>query len=145
MALNLIKLCVGCESNDDLAHWQARRLADLRRRGEPAELKHTTRMMPRRRDELLGGGSLYWVIKGFVQARQQLVDIRPFTDADGIRRCHLVLDSDLVAVAPRPFRAFQGWRYYPAKDAPPDLHMAAEGADEMPAELRRQLAELGLL
>ncbi|MDP2620217.1 MAG: DUF1489 domain-containing protein [Hyphomicrobiales bacterium] len=145
MALNLIKLCVGCESIDDLAQWQAARLADYRRRGEPAELKHTTRMMPRRRDELLGGGSLYWVIKGFVQARQRLVDIRPFTDADGIRRCHLVLDSDLVAVAPRPFRAFQGWRYYPAKDAPLDLRMAAKGADEMPAELRRQLAALGLL
>jgi hypothetical protein len=145
MALNLIKLCVGCESIDDLAQWQTQRLADYRRRGEPAELKHTTRMMPRRRDELLAGGSLYWVIKGFVQVRQRLTDIRPFTDAEGIRRCHLVLDSELVAVAPRPFRAFQGWRYYPAKDAPVDLRAAAKGADDMPAELRRQLAELGLL
>ena len=145
MALHLIKLCVGCESIDDLARWQARRLADLGRRGEPAELKHTTRMMPRRRDELLDGGSLYWVIKGFVQARQRLVDIRRFTDGEGIRRCHLVLHCDLVALAPRPCRAFQGWRYYPAKDATPDLRTVAKGADQMPAELRRQLAELGLL
>lgn len=145
MALNLIKLCVGCESIDDLALWQRQRLADFRRRGEPVELKHTTRMMPRRREELLEGGSLYWVIKGFVQVRQQLIDIRAFTDAEGISRCHLVLDPDLVAVAPRPFRAFQGWRYYPAKDAPLDLRAAAKGADDMPAELRRQLAELGLL
>jgi hypothetical protein len=145
MALNLIKLCVGCDSIDDLAQWQARRLADYRRRGEPAELKHTTRMTPKRRDELIDGGSLYWVIKGFIQTRQRLVDIRPFTDAEGIRRCHLVLGSELVVVAPRPFRAFQGWRYYPAKDAPPDLGAVAKGAEDMPSELRRELAELGLL
>lgn len=145
MALNLIKLCVGCESIDDLAQWQARRLADFRRRGEPAELKHTTRMTPKRRDELIDGGSLYWVIKGFIQARQKLLDIRPFTDAEGIRRCHLILDDKLVAVAPRPYRAFQGWRYYPAKDAPPDLGASAQGAEDMPSELRSELAELGLL
>ena len=145
MALNLIKLCVGCDSIDDLAGWQARRLADMRRSGEPEELKHTTRMMPRRREELLDGGSLYWVIRGFVQARQRLADIRPFTDAEGIRRCHLVLGRDLVAVAPRPCRAFQGWRYYPATDAPADLGEPAAGTDGMPVELRRELAALGLL
>lgn len=142
MTLNLIKLCVGCDCIEDLRDWQQQRLADMRARGEPAELKHTTRMAPKRADELLDGGSLYWVIKGHVKARQRLVAIRPFVDADGIGRCHLVLGAPLVEVVPRPFRPFQGWRYYAAKDAPADL---AGGDGEMPAELRRELAELGLL
>lgn len=145
MALHLTKLCVGCESIEHLRAWQAQRLAGLRAGGEAAELRHTTRMAPRRAAELLDGGSLYWVIRGLVQVRQRLRDIRPFTDADGVGRCHLVLDEALVAVAPRPCRAFQGWRYLPAGDAPPDLGAGAPGAEDMPAEMRRELAELGLL
>lgn len=145
MAVHLIKLCVGCESIDELRGWQADRLAGMRARGEPAELKHTTRMMPRRAVELIDGGSLYWVIKGLVQVRQALVDVRAFTDADGIGRCHLVLGETLVPVVPRPLRAFQGWRYLSVDDAPKDLDAAAPGAEHLPAEMRRELAELGLL
>ena len=144
MTLHLIKLCVGVDTFDELRTWQQKRLRQMRKAGEPAELKHTTRMMPKRRDELLAGGSLYWVIKGLVQARQTLTDIRPFTDSEGISRCHLMLGDKLVPVAPRPFRAFQGWRYYQAKDAPPDLATGDE-INEMPEEMRRELAELGLL
>lgn len=144
MTLHLIKLCVGVETFDELLTWQKKRLRQKRKAGEPVEITHTTRMMPKRRDELLAGGSLYWVIKGLIQARQSLDDMRPFTDAAGIGRCHLVLGNKLVPVSPRPFRAFQGWRYYPAKDAPPDL-AAGDGVQEMPEEMRRELAELGLL
>jgi hypothetical protein len=99
-------------------------------------------MIPKRRDDVLDGGSLYWVVKGFISVRQRLLDIRPFTDREGIQRCHLVYDKELVLVAPNPRRAFQGWRYLEPKDAPPDL---SKGSADMPDKLRRELAELGLL
>jgi hypothetical protein len=130
------------DSIEDLADWQKDRLTTMKKRGQKAELKHTTRMVPKRREELLDGGSLYWVIKGTVAVRQTLVDIRPFVDKEGVSRCHLVLDKTLTIVAPRPRRAFQGWRYLPAKEAPPDVGSKARN---LPDKLRRELAELGLL
>ena len=145
MALNLIKLCVGCESVEDLEEWIASRLAECRRQGRPEEQFHTTRMVPTRAGEIVDGGSLYWVIKGAVQCRQAITEIRPFTDGEGIGRCHLVLQPEVVPVAPRPFRPFQGWRYLAAKDAPPDLGGMGEAAAEMPEELRRALAGMGLI
>jgi hypothetical protein len=99
-------------------------------------------MVPKRCDEVLDGGSLYWVIKGFVAVRQRLIDIRPFVDKEGVPRCHLVYDKDIVMVSPRPRRAFQGWRYLEAKDAPPDVGKISAG---LPDKLQRELAELGLL
>lgn len=143
MPLHLIKLCVGCESVEDLESWIAIRLDEKRRAGEPAEHFHTTRMVPKRVDELLDGGSLYWIIKGGVQCRQRLIDIRPFTDAEGINRCRLVFDTPLIRTQWQPRRPFQGWRYLKPEDAPAD---ASGGlAEEMPLELQKELAELGLL
>lgn len=142
MTLHLIKLCVGVDSVNDLREWQSERLAQLKKRGQALELKHTTRMVPKRREEILDGGSLYWVIKGYTAVRQQLIDIRPFVDKEGVSRCHLVYGKDLILVAPRPRRAFQGWRYLTAKDAPPDAGKSAKG---LPDKLQRELAELGLL
>ena len=104
---------------------------------------HTTRMVPKRRDEVLDGGSLFWVIKGFTAVRQRLIDIRPFVDKESVPRCHLVYDNDLVVVSPRPRRAFQGWRYLDPNDAPPDVGKGNGG--DLPDKLRRELAELGLL
>ncbi|MFC5583528.1 DUF1489 family protein [Nitratireductor kimnyeongensis] len=144
MALNLIKLCVGCESVEQLQDWIALRLREKQARGEPAEQFHTTRMVPKRVEELTQGGSLFWVIKGTVQCRQRLLDIRPFRDSEGVSRCHLVLEPRLVRTQFQPRRAFQGWRYLEAKDAPQDLGSAGDDA-EMPLELRRELTELGLL
>lgn len=144
MQLHLIKLCVGISEVEELRSHIARRQAELLARGEPLEQKHTTRMVPSRKAELLDGGSLYWVIKGVIQARQRLVDIRPFRDRDGIRRCHLVMDPKLVATLPRPRRAFQGWRYLDAKEAPRDILQGAAG-DALPETLQTELAELGLL
>lgn len=144
MALHLIKLCVGCESVEDLEDWIALKLDEKQRAGLPAENFHTTRMVPRRGAELLDGGSLYWVIKGGVQCRQRLVDIRPFTDAEGIGRCRLILDPAIVRTAWQPRRPFQGWRYLDENDAPRDL-VDGGAPGEMSPELQRELAELGLL
>lgn len=145
MSLNLVKLCVGVQSIGDLEAWIAERLAAKRARGETAEQIHTTRMMPRRSAELLDGGSLYWVIKGQIAARQTLLAIRPVTDAEGIARCQLVLEPILIPVMPRPVRAFQGWRYLKPQEAPADIGKDAGEIGDMPEELRRHLRELGLL
>lgn len=138
LALHLLKLCVGVSEVSELADWQERR------RRENARIFHVTRMIPRRRDEVLDGGSLYWVIRAKITVRQQIIDIEPFTDVDGINRCRLVFDPELVLVKPVPKRAFQGWRYLKADDAPADLGKQNGDAD-LPVEMRLELAELGLL
>jgi hypothetical protein len=145
MALNLIKLCVGCDSVEDLEEWIAERLDTRRRAGEPVEHWHTTRMVPTRGGEIVEGGSLYWVIKASVQCRQRITGIRPFTDDDGIGRCRLMLDPEVVRTEWQPRRAFQGWRYLKPADAPRDLGKGRAGLAEMPPKLRQELAELGLL
>ncbi len=145
MALHLLKLCVGAESIRDLEDWIGVRLKALKRSGLSAEQFHTTRMMPKRLDELLDGGSLYWVIKGQVSARQELREIRPFTDPDGISRCHIVLEPTVIPVMPRPCRPFQGWRYLKGEEAPRDLGDDSGDIADMPEDLRRELRDLGLL
>jgi hypothetical protein len=145
MSLNLLKLCVGCDSVEDLEEWIAFRLDERRRAREPVEHYHTTRMVPTRGAEITDGGSLYWVIKGNVQCRQLITEIRPFTDSEGIGRCHLVLDPQVVRTDWQPRRAFQGWRYLTQPDAPVDLGKGRAGFIEMPPKLRRELADLGLL
>jgi hypothetical protein len=102
-------------------------------------------MIPKRVEELVAGGSLYWVIRGNVQARQRLVEVRPFRDKDGVSRCHLILEPKVVATEWQPRRAFQGWRYLDPKDAPRDLSGGRRALRELPPALRQSLAELGLL
>lgn len=145
MALHLIKLCVGADSVRDLEDWIKQRLKEKRKSGEKPEHIHRTRMVPKRAAELVDGGSLFWVIRGEVTCRQRIREVRPFRDKQGIGRCGLVLEPKVVLVAPRPFRAFQGWRYLAAEDAPGDLDQAAPGAAAMPEKLRRELRELGLM
>ena len=139
MALHLIKLCVGAESIADLEDWVAMRVRDA---GEHA---HTTRTMPRRRGEILDGGSLFWIIKGQLCCRQGILDLRARRDADGISCCDIVLDPDVVPVDPRPRGPFQGWRYFEAKDAPSDLRTGVVGEGDLPLELQRELRVNGLL
>ncbi len=143
MALHLIKLCVGCDTVDDLAEWIDERRQAALALGQPPRHTHVTRMVPRQRDALLAGGSLYWVIKGWIQVRQVLRDVRSFVGADGIGRCELELDPELILTDWQPRRPFQGWRYLEAKDAPKDLPAGA--AADLPPALRAELAELGLL
>ncbi len=146
MSLNLVKLCVGCDSVEDLGAWQAERLRQLKRDGLKPEIFHRTFQSPKRRDELLDGGSLYWVMKGVILARQRLIDIREGTKDNGTPCAVLVLDKSLVPVRPMPRRAFQGWRYLTSDDAPADL-VGSRNSDitEMPPKLRRELADLGLI
>lgn len=144
MTLHLLKLCVGAESIEDLADWIERRMAAQKAAGKTPEQYHTTRMIPKRRDELLDNGSLYWVIKGSIQVRQRLLDIRPFTDAEGISRCNLVLEPVLHETVWAPRRPFQGWRYLKDNEAPADL-AEGDGGNDLPDSLRRELASLGLM
>jgi hypothetical protein len=145
MPLHLIKLCVGCDSVADLEDWIEQKLQEKKKRSQKPEHFHTTRMVPKRAEELTAGGSLFWVIRGQITCRERILAVRPFTDKDGIGRCRVVLDGKLVLVEPRPRSAFQGWRYLEAKDAPRDLSRAAPGAAKMPEQMRRELRELGLL
>lgn len=143
MPLHLIKLCVGCDSLAELASWQKRRLQEKRAKGQKPELVHVTRMTPKRAEEILDGGSLYWVIKGQIAARQKLLALRE-VKKNGVPHCGLVYEKKLIPVIPRPRRAFQGWRYLEAADAPPDLERKT-GAKNLPETLQRELAALGLL
>ncbi|HVZ54426.1 MAG TPA: DUF1489 family protein [Pseudolabrys sp.] len=145
MPLHLVKLCVGCESVADLEAWIKQKLAEKKRRGQKLEHIHTTRMYPKRADELTAGGSLFWVIKGQITCREKILAIRPTTGKDGIKRCQVVLDGKVKLVEPRPRAAFQGWRYLEDTEAPRDLSRAAPGAAKMPEAMRRELRELGLL
>ena len=139
MALNLIKLAVGVEDLESVARFQARRRRELGR------LLHFTRMMPRRRDELLDGGSIYWVIRGLVRARQRILGIEAATDREGRAMTALVLDPELIRTEPRSQRAFQGWRYLTAEQAPRDLGQAVDGLEEMPPDMIAELRALGLI
>jgi len=141
--LHLIKLCVGVESLQELAAWQKKRLAEKKKKGQKPELVHVTRQTPKRAEELLAGGSLYWVIKGQITARQRLIELRPLV-RQGVPHCGLIYDRKLVPVMRRPRAAFQGWRYLDAADAPADVGML-KGAKGLPEKLQQELAALGLL
>ena len=145
MTVHLIKLCVGVDTVEELAAWQTERLKRLKRARKTPELCHRTLQMPKRREEVLAGGSLYWVIKGFILVRQKVIDLRPDAKDDGTACCGIVLDRELVATRAHPRRAFQGWRYLEAADAPKDVGVV-DGADEIiPRRMREELRELRLI
>lgn len=139
--INLVKLCVGADTVEDLANWQAHLRA--LHPGRPPH--HVTRMWPKRSADLLNGGSLYWVIKGVIQVRQKIVDLQEVRGEDGIRRCAIVLDDTLAHTQPAPRRAFQGWRYLTPQDAPADLPQTRATEDPLPPELSAALADIGVL
>ena len=143
MTLHLIKLCVGVDTLEELALWQKGRLAELKKKKKPLELMHVTRQTPKRADELLDGGSLYWVIKGQVAARQQLIALRPVSK-NSVPHCGIVYEPKLIATARRSHRPFQGWRYLNANDAPADAR-ELKGGKGLPEALKAELLELGLL
>ncbi len=140
--VNLVKLCVGVSSVDELAMWQNHRAAEARARGESYLPSHVTRMFPKRKAEVLSGGSLYWVIRGEIQVRQTILDLESCIGSDAIRRCRIVMDPVLVRTILFPRRPFQGWRYLSADDSPADLGI--NSSDELPPELERTLAEIGI-
>src|ERR1700682_821059 len=137
MPLHLIKLAVGCESVKELKSWVAQRMQAAKQKGLPRHHIHITRMTPKRVEELLAGGSLYWVIRGEIAAREKILAIEPFRDRDGIGRCRLVMQPKVIAGVRGPVGAFQGWRYFTGV-APPACAAS-------PEPLRRELRDLGLL
>lgn len=139
--LNLIKLCVGIDSVEDLIAWRARNTPN----GAETRSQHVTRMWPKRESELLDGGSIYWVIRGSVQARQRITSLDEVIGQDGIRRCAIVMDPKIIRTASAKRRPFQGWRYLTAEDAPPDLSEKRASDDALPPQLSSALAEIGVL
>lgn len=141
MTLHLQKLSVGSESISTLRDWQKLVVRRREASGETPHHVHVTRMFPKRREELLDGGSLYWVIKGVIQCRNKIVGLEE-TIKNGHRACAIVMDPTLVPVVPTPRRAFQGWRYLQPDDAPDDLTGPGSG-EELPPALRMKLVNLG--
>ncbi|MFZ5711182.1 MAG: DUF1489 family protein [Pseudomonadota bacterium] len=135
--IHLLKLSVGSESVEDHESWQRAHFGGR----NPV---HVTRMWPKREAEVLDGGSLYWVVKGFVLCRQRIVGLEERRGADGILRCGLVLDPEMIRTEAQPRRAFQGWRYLEPKDAPRDLKAGRMTAEPLPPKLVSALAEIGL-
>ena len=139
--LHLAKLAVGILDIAHLRRVQAGRMAAA------PPLRHLTRSFPRRAAEIVDGGSIYWVIGGAMLVRQRVLDVIEDQRDDATRCAGLVLDPALAQVEGRPVKAFQGWRYLAAADAPADVTAQREGAgaDEMPAGLQRELRALCLL
>jgi hypothetical protein len=142
MTIHLLKMAVGCDDLDDLADRQAMRRKTVD--GRPVVLGYTRRW-PRRVDELLDGGSIYWIVKRAIRARQRVVDLVEAVDPDGTPYCQLQLEPELIPTEAVPRRPMQGWRYLTPADAPRDRGPAGQGEDELPPDLQAELRDLGLL
>ena len=140
MALNIIKLCVGAESVEDLLDWQSQN----RDRWAPGTAEHVTRMWPKRADEVLDGGSLYWVVKGAILCRQRILALEERRGSDGVARCALVMDAEVIRTEAAPRRPFQGWRYLDPAESPRDLALGRAREDKLPPAMEQALAEIGL-
>ena len=139
--LHLQKLSVGTENLKDLAAWQGTKRAQA-----PDGLpRHITRMWPKRAEDVLHGGSMYWVVKGEILCRQVINRFDEYDSADGIRRCAIVLEPELIRVVPTLKRPFQGWRYLKPEDAPRDLPKGRAAEEPLPEGLNAALAEIGVL
>lgn len=141
MTVHLQKLSVGSESIQTLADWQDYVVGRRQQQGLSAHHVHVTRMFPKRREEILDGGSIYWVIKGNILCRNRVVGLEE-TTKNGHRACAILMDPELIPVMPMPRRAFQGWRYLQNGDQPADLTGSA-ATDDLPAAFRAKLIELG--
>ncbi len=138
--VNLVKLCVGADSVDDLLNWHRTHPSPF----PTGERRHITRMWPKREAEILAGGSLYWVVKGVILCRQRVVRLDEIEGADGIRRCGIILDPEVVRTEAATRRPFQGWRYLAPNDAPRDLPKEREKDSALPEDMALALAEIGL-
>ena len=143
MVLHLIKLAVGV---DDLAHMKKVQAARRKQRRQTPRSPHWvyTRNTPRRSEELLDGGSLYWVVRGVIRCRQELVGFDEDFDREEARKyCRIKVKRSLIRTVPQACRAFQGWRYLEPDRAPPDISHG--DTSDMPEEMAAELKRLGLL
>jgi hypothetical protein len=138
--VNLLKLCVGADSVDDLLEWHRTHPSPY----STGERRHVTRMWPKREAEIVAGGSLYWVVKGVILCRQRIVRLEEVDRGDGIRRCGIVMDPVVVRTEAAMRRPFQGWRYLDPKDSPPDLPKGRAKDTALPEDMALALAEIGL-
>ena len=136
------KLSVGSESIATLHDWQKMVVRRRKKRGLSPYHEHVTRMFPKQKEALLDGGSIYWVIKGLIQCRNEIVALDEVQTQDGRKACSILMTPTLIPVVPTPKRPFQGWRYLKSEDAPADLGEIG-GANDLPPELRAKLANLG--
>ena len=137
--VNILKLCVGAESVEDLADWQ-RSQRPVWPKGRAI---HVTRMWPKREAEVLQG-SLYWVIKGVILCRQKIVALEEVIGSDGIPRCAIHLDTAIHRTEAAPRRPFQGWRYLDPSESPRDLAPGKAAEPSLPPSLAAALADLGV-
>ncbi|MDB3921234.1 DUF1489 domain-containing protein [Paracoccaceae bacterium] len=138
--IHLVKLSVGSEDVEDLRAWQATKRAQA----EDGAPRHVTRMWPKREADLLKGGSIYWVIKGQLQCRQKILRLDEIYREDGIRRCAIVLDPEIIRTHLAQKRPFQGWRYLKPEQAPADLPSNRQDEEDLPVELAGALADIGV-
>ena len=146
MTVHLLKLCVGIEDVEHLIRVQQSRMAMAGETDKPCVVKHITRNTPRRANELLNGGSMYWVIRRAITVRQPIIGIKSLKKEDGRPICVILLENKHIRTVPRRHRAFQGWRYLSNDDIPEDLNRNHLSLDsELPLEMTTELRELGLL
>ena len=137
MTIHMVKLCVGVENIDDMIEWQARQMQTL-----PNPI-HRTRAYPKQAEDMLNGGSIYWVVKRAIRFRQRIIDIRKVDDEEGRSLCELHFDPDIIQTYAQPKRPFQGWRYLKPGDAPRDLK-SGKSAEDIPADLDEALKAAGV-
>jgi hypothetical protein len=137
--LHLLKMAVGVGDIGELRRIRKQRLKE--RGGNWVY----TRNHPRRAEEVLAGGSIYWVIRGQIRVRQRITGFRSERDDNGRAYCLIDVDPELVPTLLRAWRPFQGWRYLTPVDAPPDAPIGPGGTAAMPERMLAELRALGLL
>ena len=144
--VNIVKLAVGIQSVEELALIQ-RRFLNQPEVDANRGFYHSTKLMPKKHEAIVKSGSLYWVIKGVICARQKIISITKQEDSDGIKRCKIYLNDSIIKTVPMRKRPFQGWRYLKRNKTPADITDTVTGTfdDDIPLEVQRQLLEVGLL
>ena len=134
MTVHLKKLAVGISSIENLKDRQSFIFDTY------GEIINFTRNKPKRVDELIEGGSLYWIINRKVFVRQKILEIKSFVLEDGKKSAGIVLQNKLIRVRPVSMKPFQGWRYYQESDVPPDID-----DDNFSDENNVELSKLGFI
>lgn len=138
MALHMLKLAAGISDLAELKEMQKER------RKERGIYAFYTRNMPKREEEILDGGSIYWVVKGQIQARQRIKGFKPIINRRGRPAVLVTFEAKLTPTHWRPHRPFRGWRYMTPSEAPKDLPKGTK-IKGLPSKMEAELRELGLL
>ena len=141
--VNLIKLCVGAQNVSDLYNWQKNRLINEKNLENPATF-FITRMRPKRENDILNGGSIFWVFKGLILARQKIIGFDNFMREDNILRCKIILDRKIILTDPYHKKPFQGWRYFSQQEAPKDREVFSNDKNQLPLKIEKELSEIGI-